>query len=153
MKSNLVKLSPCMGVTALLLFAALAITVQKSAQCQTIDVDLVQKGQITTFDGPGSFATYPEAINPAGVITGYYCQFLYCYGFLRTAEGGIITFDPPDANGYTYPYAINPAGAITGYSRFPPGWRRKFHTVRSSRGPFHLSICHQPGRGDHRVLF
>ena len=104
-----------MGAAALLLFAALAITVQKSAQCQTINVDLLQKGQITTFDGPGSFATSPEAINPAGVITGYYCQFLYCYGFLRTAEGAIITFDPPDANGYTYPYAINPAGTITGY--------------------------------------
>jgi uncharacterized membrane protein len=76
MKSNFVKLSPFklnpwMGVTALLLFAALAITVQKSAQCQTINVDRLQKGQITTFDGPGSFATYPEAINPAGVITGY----------------------------------------------------------------------------------
>jgi hypothetical protein len=46
------------------LFAALAITLQPSAQ-----------GQITAFEAPGvasSFGTSAAAINPAGAIVGFY---------------------------------------------------------------------------------
>ena len=56
----------------------------------------------------------PSCINPAGSITGYYCDATNCHGFLRTPGGTITSFDiPGDANG-TYPPGLTPAGASEG---------------------------------------
>lgn len=78
-------------------------------------------GTLTSFDPPGSVFTFPGAINPAGEIAGYWCDFSTCHGFLRTAEGAITSFDPPGSvftfetpdNNQVH-VGINPAGAITG---------------------------------------
>jgi hypothetical protein len=69
----------------------------------------------TTFDPPGSVFTEPNAINPAGTITGFYYDASdTIHGFVRAARDGSFTsFDPPGSI-YTVPQAINPAGAITG---------------------------------------
>jgi hypothetical protein len=56
--------------------------------------------QITTFDVPGAGTgfgqgTFPTAINPAGVITGYYLDAgSIPHGFLRARDGTFIPFDP-----------------------------------------------------------
>jgi hypothetical protein len=70
-------------------------------------------GTFTTFNPPGSTFTAPFAINPAGAITGYYCDAVGCHGFLRTPDGSFATFDPPGST-YTFPPAINPGGVIIG---------------------------------------
>jgi hypothetical protein len=82
------------------------------------------KPTIITFDAPGAtpapfFGTQPDAINPAGVITGYYFDAsVVGHGFLRDAGGTITTFDVPGAGTGnfqgTFALSINPAGAIAG---------------------------------------
>ena len=68
----------------------------------------------TTFDPPGSVATEPFAINPAGAITGVYLDANgNQHGFLRARDGTFTSFDFPGSI-FTVPFAINPAGAITG---------------------------------------
>jgi len=74
-----------------------------------------RRATIITFDAPGAVATFPFAINPAGAITGYYCDAITCHGFLRALDGAITPFDAPDDVNGTYAYSINPGGAITGY--------------------------------------
>ena len=76
------------------------------------------KAGITTFDvgGAGTGAgqgTQPLAINPAGAITGLFCDPSTCHGFVRAPDGDITPFDVLDATG-TAAESINPAGAITG---------------------------------------
>lgn len=96
--------------TATVFFAALAITIQVSAQ--------PTKDQIITFDAPGSLATVPASINPSGDITGYYVDASNntYHGFVRVADGTIMTFDAPDAGTHgTFPVSVNPSGEITGY--------------------------------------
>lgn len=67
---------------AMCLFAALAITVQSSAQIQII-----------TFDPPGSITTNPASINPKGEITGSYTDAGFVHhGFLRSSDGTITSF-------------------------------------------------------------
>jgi hypothetical protein len=69
-------------------------------------------GAITTFGVPGATRyVEPQAINPAGAITGYFC----CEneGFLRAPDGAITKFKPPGAS-LTFPSAINATGAIIG---------------------------------------
>lgn len=56
--------------------------------------------------------------HPEGAITGQYFVFLapiQYQGFLRSRDGSIITFNPPNST-YTNPVGINPEGAITGWS-------------------------------------
>jgi hypothetical protein len=68
----------------------------------------------STVTEPG---TFPTAINPWGVITGYYADASdgLFHGFVRARDGTITApFDPPNSTG-TSPTAINPAGAITGW--------------------------------------
>jgi hypothetical protein len=56
--------------------------------------------------------SYPSSINPAGAITGHYCDTsLVAHGFLRAHEGTITEFDPPSTI-KMIPLSINPAGAI-----------------------------------------
>ena len=79
---------------------------------------------ITTFDAPGAGTgpgqgTQPFAINPAGLITGFYLDAGDAYhGVLRTPDGAITTFDAPGAGTGpgqgTRPFSINPGGTISG---------------------------------------
>src|SRR5215469_6029952 len=50
-----------------------------------------------TFDVPGAAqGTFPNAINPAGAITGYYLDASSLnHSFLRDTDGTFTTFDPP----------------------------------------------------------
>ncbi len=73
-----------------------------------------KQGTFITIDPPGSVFTQAYSINPAGAITGTYCDAVTCHGFLRTADGTITTFDAPDDVFGTCAMSINPAGAITG---------------------------------------
>jgi hypothetical protein len=65
------------------------------------------------FDVPGSTSTSVAGLNPAGEITGSYCDAVSCHGFLRSPEGSFTSFDVPGDAG-TYPGAINPGATITG---------------------------------------
>jgi hypothetical protein len=68
----------------------------------------------TTIDMPGATDfTEVNAINPAGVMVGDFCNPSTCFhGFLRTPDG---TFSDINANA-GIAMAINPAGAITGFA-------------------------------------
>src|SRR5262249_39308114 len=70
-------------------------------------------GTITIFDAPGSTFTTPQAINPAGAITGFFFDAVGAHGFLRTPNGAITTIDVPGSTG-TFASAINPENRITG---------------------------------------
>ena len=70
-------------------------------------------GAMTIFNPPGSEYTSPFAINPAGAVTGYFCDGSGCHGFLRDPRGAITAFDPPSSF-FTFATDINSAGAIIG---------------------------------------
>jgi hypothetical protein len=78
-------------------------------------------GTFIEFDVPGAGTgaqqgTFPFAINPAGTVTGYYKDANSIgHGFVRTADGAIVTFDAPNQVYGTYATAINAEGAVTGY--------------------------------------
>src|SRR5215467_11200209 len=89
--------------TAMILWVALALSVQLSAQT------------ITTIDPPGSILTQPSSINQAGAITGFYQDAGFnTHGFLRDAKGSFTSFDAPGSIS-TQPNSINQPGAITGF--------------------------------------
>lgn len=76
------------------------------------------------FDPQGSVNTQPQAINPAGVITGSYQDAnsgfgTGYHGFVRSPNGTITVFDPLDSTNTistnTIVTGINPEGTITGY--------------------------------------
>jgi hypothetical protein len=71
--------------------------------------------QIIPFDAPGAVpGSYiqPQAINPSGVITGYYSNPGNApFGFVRALDGTVTSFGQPG----TQPQAINPSGTIVGY--------------------------------------
>src|SRR5436190_23962870 len=71
-----------------------------------------------TFGAPGAVnGTFPSAINPAGVITGYFNdENFVSHGFVRAQHGTIAAFDVPGAVNGTFPSAINPAGGVIGIS-------------------------------------
>src|SRR5215813_14014885 len=79
---------------------------------------------IISFDAPGAGTgpgqgTQPFAINPAGLITGFYIDNGDAlHGFLRDGNGFVTTFDAPGAgtgSGQgTTPFSITPGGAIAG---------------------------------------
>jgi uncharacterized membrane protein len=75
-------------------------------------------GTITTFAVGGATSTVPEGINAAGDITGYYIKpMVYTeLGFLRYADGQIITFDTNQTNSQLgfLPAGINDFGEIAG---------------------------------------
>ena len=66
-------------------------------------------GTFRTIDYPGALYTEVAAINPAGVIVGFFCSDR-CYSFLRTPDGTFTVINA-DAG---FPNAINSAGEITG---------------------------------------
>ena len=70
--------------------------------------------------------TRAYAINPSGVITGFFTDnSARCHGFLRAPDGTFTQIDAPDAGAGPFPQGtfpseitpmgINPAGAITGF--------------------------------------
>jgi hypothetical protein len=77
-------------------------------------------GTFATFAAPavGSLetdGTFPESINTAGDIAGYYTDANGAHGFVRDASGAIATFDVPGASQGTYAASINAAGTVAGY--------------------------------------
>src|SRR5215472_14297214 len=96
-------------------------------------------GTITIFDDPNAGTcssscgtigngqgTRAFAINPSGVITGFYTDNSgRCHGYVRAANGTFTQIDAPDAGTGPFPQGtfpseitpmgINPAGAITGF--------------------------------------
>jgi hypothetical protein len=73
------------------------------------------KAKYTSFDPSGSIATYPTSINGAGAVTGSYEDGnSVSHGFLRNADGTIVSIDPPESIG-TFATSINDQGSIAGY--------------------------------------
>jgi hypothetical protein len=79
-------------------------------------------GTIDTFGVAGAVWTQPESIDAAGDITGFYESTTAApgnqpQGFLRYADGRIITFDPPPQAGNAptgFPISINDFDDIAG---------------------------------------
>jgi hypothetical protein len=79
-------------------------------------------GTIDTFVVPGAVWTQPESINAAGDVTGFYelstdPANYQVHGFLRYADGRIITVDPPPQGGNSYagyPVSINDFDEVAG---------------------------------------
>lgn len=71
-------------------------------------------GTITSFDTPGSTATYAYGLNAVGGATGVYYQNGTAHGYLRRPFGKTTSFDVPNSQG-TFPTAINIQGFIRGY--------------------------------------
>jgi predicted membrane protein len=106
--------------------------------------------------GAGPFGTTGFGINPAGVIAGDYADASFVFhGFVRAANGTIITFDAPGAGTGpgqgTSAFGINPAGVIEGQytdaSNVPHGFVRDangaitaFDVPGAGTGPFHGSF-------------
>jgi hypothetical protein len=85
------------------------------------DPDLLRSAPtFITFDVPGARSTIPFAINPAGLITGFWVDNVNRarHGFLRDSDGTITTFDAPGAGTGprqgTLCFSINLAGVIAG---------------------------------------
>jgi hypothetical protein len=68
----------------------------------------------TSFDISGSAYIQPQAINPSGVVTGWWqdASFSIHHGFVRALDGAITAID---LGSDTQPQAINPMGIITGF--------------------------------------
>src|SRR5260221_2421636 len=67
-----------------------------------------------SFDIPGSAYIQPQAINPSGVITGWWqdASLSIHHGFVRALDG---TITPIDLGSDTQPQAISPSGTIVGF--------------------------------------
>src|SRR5271165_4023199 len=76
-------------------------------------------GSVVTFDAPAAvcspdlICTFPDAINSAGTIAGFYNAAGTYHGFLRARGGQFTSFDPPGST-QTTPYAMNHAGDLAG---------------------------------------
>jgi hypothetical protein len=85
-----------------------------------------------SFQVPDSTAIFPESINDLMVVTGSYTtRWGASRGFVRYADGTIITFTVPGAMA-TQPVSINHGGDITGSYMVPepPGYTSLFQSVR-----------------------
>jgi hypothetical protein len=110
----------------------------------------------TSFDAPGAGTgpgqgTQPFAINPSGLITGFFFDGGDAFhGFLRDRNGFITTFDAPNAGTGagqgTSPFSITPGGAIAGryvdasdvfhgFLRAPDGAITTFDVQGAGTGP------------------
>ena len=81
---------------------------------------LYSAGNFTIIDAPGADPwygnTYPQGINNAGQIVGYFDAAGYGgreYGYLLDTDGSYTTIDPPGSSD-TWVYGINNAGQIVG---------------------------------------
>jgi hypothetical protein len=89
-----------------------------------------------SFDVLDSTGTNPSANNDLGEVTGWYSDANFiAHGFLRKADGAIVTFDPPGVGtGGTTPTGINNRGDIVGYYVDAAGGTHGF--LRSANGTF-----------------
>ena len=80
-------------------------------------------GTITPFDPPGAgtdrdHSTCVRGLSPSGQTVGYYFDVnmgrLTSHGFMRNADGTVISFDAAADSVYTYAEAVNSAGQIAG---------------------------------------
>jgi hypothetical protein len=102
----------------------------------------VAGGAITTFSVRGSAWTEPESINAAGDITGLYevgngVTNGDPHGFIRYADGRIVTFDASPAGPagpQALPVSINNFGEVAGIYTYPNGYSAGF--TRSRAGGF-----------------
>lgn len=88
-----------------------------------------------TIDVPaaGPLGTFPQAINDFGEIIGNYNDASpeqLQHGFLRTADGAIVSFDPPGSQ-LTVPQVINNGGTIVGYFFDAAGGEHGFTRARN----------------------
>lgn len=102
-------------------------------------------GTIIRFDPPNA-STHPRAINSAGAITANYGNL----GFLRKANGKIVTFNPIGSS-YTQPNSINRSGKITGYYLGADGTYHGF--LRNKNGKFETFDAPGAGTGNSRGTF
>jgi hypothetical protein len=117
-------------------------------------------GTFNTFDVPGQITPFvpfdfaqPLYINPDGVITGTYFEFISGspFGgnfrvFVRTPEGALTTFDAatyPPCCIWSFPSGITPAGAITG--SFNDGFTINHGFLRAPDGT--VTTFDAPGAG------
>jgi len=106
--------------------------------------------RITSFDAPGAGTgngqgTVPVGINALGEITGSYSDALTAHGFVRSADGIITTFDPPNSF-YTQAPGINVEGTVCGYYfDGNSGMFRSF--LRAPDGTFTVFDAPGAGRG------
>lgn len=87
-----------------------------AADCTSYSGFLRQKdGAIITFTPAGSVVTRPQAINPRGLIAGFYADAgNFYHGFLRESDGAIAAFDVFNSTN-TSPTAMNNEGDIAGW--------------------------------------
>jgi hypothetical protein len=79
-------------------FMAAALCVLGPLTCVADGGDINGEASYISFSVPGAFGTYPMSINVSMSVTGYYyVSPTMARGFLRDADGTIITFDPPPA--------------------------------------------------------
>jgi hypothetical protein len=74
-------------------------------------------GTYITFDVAGAVnGTFPQSINNAGAIAGFYADNVGSgsHGFLRSGNGTFVTFDVPGAVSGTFPAGVDNDGVITG---------------------------------------
>lgn len=119
-------------------------------------------GKYASFDAPGAnpspgynclyFAggTCPQAINDLGAVAGFDGDTNGMFhGFVRAADGKIVTFDAPGAGTGggqgTFPYSINVWGAITGYTVDGKGTAHGF--LRRIDGTFAIFDAPEAGMG------
>jgi hypothetical protein len=135
-----------MSMIVVCLFAALAMTVQASAQ------------EIITFDAPNSGTgayqgTASAAINLFGTITGSVTDNSYgTHGFMRTRDGQFAEFDVPGADpivGGTFPASINDLGVVTGYYIDTNGGTHGFLRTPDSQ----ITSFEGPGTGTGAAAF
>jgi hypothetical protein len=90
-------------------------------------------GTILSFDPPGSTGTISDGINDSGATTGWY-QDTHGYGFIREANGDLITFDASyGGTGFgTSPYVISDSGEVAGSSEDSSNHSHSF--LRQSNG-------------------
>src|SRR5262249_52670538 len=85
------------------------------------------RGNIVTFDPPGSTFTDVKALNDAGVAAGVYEDASsHSHGFIRDAGGNITTFDPPGGSGIGSVTALNDHGQVAGSYSHRPGLPHAF---------------------------
>src|SRR5262249_35416925 len=107
------RLEKALRATALVVVVGLSIGLSSIAGAQGASHG--HSWTFISFDVPGSPATFPKAINPAGQIVGSYRDASDVeQGFVRERDGTITSFDPPGSR-LTRPAAINPAGRIVGF--------------------------------------
>jgi len=67
------------------------------------------------YQGTGCYSDCPVGLNDSGTVTGSYADANNTqHGFVRTAEGRLVTIDPPGTI-LTQPEAINDSGVVVGY--------------------------------------